>query len=84
MASSSTQCEERSQKKATNSSKLAEKISHDVLKDCYSDLKIDLNEEITDHQYIKKFISIEEKCDIESNLNSIKRNKRLIDILSTK
>ena len=51
---------------ASNSGNMTGKISHLVLKDCYETLKSDLSGEVIDHLWTKKWITIEEKLEIES------------------
>ena len=60
------------------------KIARVVLKDCYTVLKRDLNEEVVDHLWTENWISYEEKCEVKSNQNPMKRNEKFIDILMTK
>ena len=60
------------------------KITDYVLKDCYKELKSDLNEEIIDELWMKNWIKTEEKSKIKSFRDPFERNEKFIDILSTK
>ena len=60
------------------------KITDSVLKDCYQVLKGDLNEEVIDHLWSKNCITQSERTDIKSIPSPVKRNEKLLDILSTK
>ena len=55
-----------------------------VFKDCYKILKTDLGEEVVDHVWTKKWITDEERIEIKSNQNPLKRNENLINFLMTK
>ena len=57
-----------------------------VLKDCYSDLKFDLNLEVIDEMWTRGCITNEERVNIKSeNSNSdVKQREKLLDTLMTK
>ena len=63
---------------------LSERKGHLLLKDCYQDLKSDLNEEIIGHLWTENWISDEEQSQIKSSREKFERNEKLINILRTK
>ena len=60
------------------------KITDSILKDCSKELKSYLNEEVIDYLWLNDWITTEEKAQIESNSNPLKRKEKLINILLAK